>query len=182
MTGTIRRVVLLSFALIAAAALSPATATIAQDNPPPKPIDLPCFTDASVQVLGATPINDGAETLISARIIFAPGGSVSAHTHPGNVIFTVESGSLGFTHLGDGEMSVTRAATAGGEAVVEPLPHGEEVAFNPGDTFIETGMVHSAKNLADGTTTVLASGVITAGQPLTLCAVGGAVPPSVSHR
>ena len=179
MTGIIRRVVLLSFALIAAAALSPATVTIAQDNPPPKPITIPCATDVSAQVLGMSPVGDGSQTMILARVIFAPGGSLGAHTHPGTVVATVESGSFGFTHLGDGEMSVNRAATADTEAAAEPLPHGEEVVLSPGDWFVETGMIHSAKNLSDGPTTVVLTGLITTGQPLTICAEEGATPASV---
>ena len=125
---------------------------------------------------GMTPVNDGAQNVVLARIILGPGGSVGEHTHPGTVVFTVESGVLGFTHLGDMEMTVTRAATANAEAVVEPLPHGEEVALNPGDTYVESGMVHTASNLSDGDTTVLMSGLMEAGQPLTVCVDGAATP------
>lgn len=141
----------------------------AQENPPPQPITIPCATNASAQVLGATPIGDGSQTLVMARVIFGPGGMISAHTHPGTLVVTVESGQLGFTHLGDGEMSVNRAATADTEATTESLPHGVEVPVNPGDYFIETGMIHIGSNLADGETTVLLSGVIETGQPLTIC-------------
>ena len=135
MTGIIRRILLLSFALIAATALVPTSATIAQDNPPPKPITLDCATDVSAQVLGMSPVGDGSQTMILARVIFAPGGGLGAHTHPGTIVATVGSGSFGFTHLGDGEMNVNRAVTAETEAVAEPLPHGEEVALAPGDWF-----------------------------------------------
>jgi hypothetical protein len=151
-------------------------AATAQENPPPKAVDLPCATNVSAQVLGTTPVNDGAQNVVLARIIIGPGGSVAEHTHPGTVVFTVESGVLGFTHLGDMDMSVTRAATAGTEAVVEPLPHGEEVALNPGDTYVESGMVHTASNLSDGDTTVLMSGLMEAGQPLTVCVEQAATP------
>jgi quercetin dioxygenase-like cupin family protein len=173
-----RYILLIWIALISMLAVMPASSTMAQENPPPQPIDLPCVSDVSAQVLGMTPVNDGAQNLISARIIFAPGGSISAHTHPGSVVATIETGSLGFTHLGDAEMSLNRAATADTEAVVESLPHGEEVALNPGDWFVETGMIHTATNLSDGPTTVVLSAMIEAGQPLTIC-VEDATP--VSH-
>jgi quercetin dioxygenase-like cupin family protein len=164
-----RQILVLWLALTSMLALVPVSTSIAQENPPSQPIDLPCVSDASAQVLGMTPVNDGAQNLISARITFAPGGSISAHTHPGSMVATIETGSLGFTHLGDAEMSLNRAATADTEAVVESLPHGEEVALNPGDWFVETGMIHTATNLSDGPTSVILSAMIDAGQPLTVC-------------
>lgn len=141
-------------------ALASGGAGAAQELPPPNPIDLPCATNMSAQVLSATPVGDGSETLVLARVLFAPGGSLGAHTHPG---------SLGFTLIEEGEMTVARAATADAEATSESLTSGEEKVLNPGDSFIEVGMVHSAKNLSDEQTTVLLSGLITSGEPLTSC-------------
>ena len=181
MTGMMSRAVLLSFALFAAVGLARATTVVAQENPPPNPVTIPCAVDVSAQVLGMSPVGDGSQTLVLARVIFAPGGSLGAHTHPGTIVATIESGSFGFTHLGDGEMSVNRAATAETEAVTEPLPHGTEVTLAPGDWFVETGMIHSAKNLSDGPTTVVLTGLIETGQPLTICAEDGATPASALH-
>ncbi len=117
-----------------------------------------------------TPVNDGSQNLILARIILDIRGGVDAHFHPGTLVVTVESGSLGFTHLGDGEMSVNRVATAEQEATVEPPPHGEQATLTPGDWTVESDMVHAAANLSDGPTTLILSGLIEAGQPLTVCA------------
>ena len=36
----------------------------AQENPPRTPIELPCATNAFSQLLGATPVGDGAQTLV----------------------------------------------------------------------------------------------------------------------
>lgn len=182
MTGTFRRIAMLATGLLVALALSPAGATQAQENPPPKPVTIDCATDVSAQVLGATPIGDGSRTLLQARIIFGPGGSIGANTHPGTLVVTVETGSLGFTLLHEGEMVVTRAATDGTDAEQEPMVRGEEIAVDPGDSFIETGMVHTGVNLADGTTTVLLAGLITTGEPLTQCVDPEATPASTSHR
>jgi hypothetical protein len=118
--------------------------------------------------------------MVLARVIFAPGGSLGSHTHPGTVVATVECGSFGFTHLGDGEMSINRAATAGTEAATEPLAHGEVVILAPGDWFVETGMIHSAKNLSSETTTVVLTGLITTGEPLTICEETAGTPASVT--
>ncbi|MDQ3655392.1 MAG: hypothetical protein M3457_09960 [Chloroflexota bacterium] len=164
-----RSLFMLLIALISALAFVPASPSLAQENPPPQPIDLPCVTDVSVQVLGMTPVNDGTQNLVQARVIFAPGGGITEHTHPGTLVLTVESGTFGFTHMSEGEMVVTRAATADGEAVTEPLVHGEEMAVNPGDWLVETGMIHTGASIGDEPATVLLTGLIEAGQPLTIC-------------
>lgn len=149
--------------------LGPLSPAVAQELPPPNPVDIPCATNASAQLLSATPIGDGDQTLVLARVLLAPGGVIGAHTHPGTLAIVIESGSLGFTLIDDHEMSITRAATEDTEATEEALVVGEETALEPGDSFIETGMVHSASNLSDDQTTVLLAGLIESGQPLTAC-------------
>ncbi len=170
----IRLVFVIAFMALASVATIPTAG--AQDVPPPSPIDLPCATNMSAQLLGATPVGDGSQTLVLARVIFGPGGSLGAHTHPGTLVAVVESGSFGFTLLEDADMSITRAATADTEASQEPLTVGEEATLAPGDGFVEVGMIHSAQNLADEQTTVLLSGLIESGQPLTACAEPSATP------
>ena len=179
-TSRTLRIVSLSLALLASVAFATAQAR-AQENPPANPITIPCAINASAQVLGSTPVGDGTQTLIQARIIFGPGGSIGTHTHPGTLVLTVESGQFGFTPIGDGEMTVNRAATADAESVSEPMVAGEEMVVNPGDWFVETGMVHTGVNLSSEPTAVLLTGLITTGEPLTSCIDQGAVPMSVSH-
>ncbi len=156
---------------------TPFVSTAAQELPPPQPIELDCATNATAQLLSATPVGDGGETLVLARVLFAPGGSIGAHTHPGTLAVVIESGSLGYTLIEDHEMVITRVATEDTEATEEPLVVGEELALEPGDSFIELGMVHSATNLSDGQTTVVLAGLIESGQPLTIC-VDAATPVS----
>ncbi len=155
--------------LATAMIFAPVPSTVAQDSPPPSPIDLPCATNASSQLLGATPVGDGSQTLVLARVLFDPGGRIGEHTHPGTLVVMIESGAFGLTLVDDGEMMVTRAATADSEAIQEPLVAGEETTLEPGDSFVEHGMVHTGSNLSDGQTTVLISGLIETGTPLTLC-------------
>lgn len=167
-------------ALVAVAALllvTPLTSTAAQELPPPQPIQLDCATDASAQVLNSTPVGDGSETLVLARVLFAPGGSLGEHNHPGTLAVVVESGTLGFTLIDDAEMVITRAATADTEATEEPVVPGEELVLDPGDAFIDMNMVHSVTNLDDGQTTVMFAGLIETGEPLTAC-VDDATPAS----
>ena len=161
--------------LIAILSLFTATATAAQDVPAPKPIDLPCVSNVSGQVLNATPVGDGSQTLVLVRIILGPGGTNGHHTHPGTLAVTIESGSFGLTLADHGEMGINRGGPASAEATHEPMEPGQQYTLAPGDGFIETGMVHSAANLSDGDTTVLIAGLIETGQPLTQC-VEGATP------
>lgn len=166
MKQTIRMILSALGILVALVAAGPA---IAQEVPPPKPVELSCATNASAQVLSSGPVHDGTQSLVLVRMILGPGGSVGAHTHPGHLSVVVESGTLGFTLLDEGEMSINRAATAGAEATPETLVRDQQVTLNPGDSFFEMGMVHSATNLSDGETTLLIAGVVEAGQPLTSC-------------
>lgn len=181
MKSIIRPVIGLAFILAIGLASMSASTAVAQENPPPKPIDLPCVTNVAVQVLGSTPVNDGEQNLMSVRVIFGPGGSIAAHTHPGTMVITVESGSLGFTLLSEGEMTLNRAATADAEASTEPMRQGEEVVINPGDGTVETGMIHTARNLSGEPTTVLLAAMIDAGQPLTICADESSTPVAAHH-
>ncbi len=146
------------------------SSSLAQDNPPPVEVTLPCAGNVSVQVLGRIPVPDSTQDLALVRIIWGPDGYIGAHTHPGMMWVVVESGSFGLTLIDDMEMTVTRTATEGTPAAVESLVPGEEVALEPGDGFPEMGMVHSARNLlSDGVTTTIFSGLVEQGQPLTSC-------------
>jgi hypothetical protein len=69
------------------------------------------------------------------------------------------------------EMMVMRASDEpGAPAVPEPLVAGQETVLQPGDWFIETGMVHSARNAGDEEVAVTFTGLVEAGQPVTTCA------------
>jgi hypothetical protein len=155
------------FTLIAFGPFSP---MVAQEVPSPKPITLACAVNASSQLLGSTPVGDGSESLVLVRVIFGPGGSIGQHTHPGTLTVVVESGSLGFTLVDEGYMTITRAATDDADPTEESAMTGVEMALNPGDGFVEMGMVHSATNLGDTDTSVLFAGLVETGAPVTACA------------
>jgi hypothetical protein len=128
-----------------------------------------CIADVKGEVLGSTPSEIDGYSLVSARVTFAPGGTLGAHIHPGTLVATVVEGSLGFTLITDGEMDVTRAPAADGTRATDVAMPGEEVVLGIGDGFVETGMVHSARNASDGPTVVVISGIVETGQPLTQC-------------
>jgi quercetin dioxygenase-like cupin family protein len=180
MHQTARRTLAVGFSFLTLFLLTPLTMAQTQENPPPQPVTLECATGMNIQVLGRSAIGDGSQDLALVRVIFEPDGGIGAHTHPGTSTVTIESGEIGFTFLDDGEMTVKRTATANSEATDEPLPRDEEVALQPGDTFLEQGMVHSARNIGDGDATLVFAALVTTGEPLTMC-VDPATPVASTH-
>lgn len=130
-----------------------------------------CVSDVKGEVLGSTPTEIDGYSLVTARVTFAPGGTLGAHIHPGTLVATVVEGSLGFTLITDAQMDVTRAPAADGSRATDVALPGQEVVLEAGDGFVETGMVHSARNASDGQTVVMISGIVETGQPLTQCVV-----------
>jgi quercetin dioxygenase-like cupin family protein len=154
------------------------TASVAVAAPPaPTLIPLDCAKDASIQVFGRTNLSSPeGQSLVLARVTFAPGGSIGAHTHPGTLVVTIESGTLGFTLIDEGEMVIKRSGEPGTDVVDETLTTGVETQLLPGDWFAEMGMVHSARAIGDEPAVVTFSGLITAGEPITKCVDPSASP------
>ncbi len=140
-------------------------------QPEPQPVTLPCATDMGIQVLGSTlPTAAEDQSLVLVRAFFGVGGGIGPHTHPGTLVVAVESGQFGVTVEEEGmEMTIMRAGDMGTPAVAEPLRAGQEAVLNPGDWFIETGMVHSARTVGDEPVQVVFTGLVAAGQPVTSC-------------
>ncbi len=145
--------------------------TMAQEG---QPIDLPCVSGVTVQPIGqAMAEGAGGQALVLLRLTVEPGGGFEAHTHPGTLIATIESGTFDLTQLDDSPMSITRAATSATPSVTEPLTKGTPVTLGQGDWFVEmTGMVHTGFNNGSEPTVVLLAGVVDPGQPLVQCVEG----------
>lgn len=125
-----------------------------------------CISGVQAQVLGATqPEHAPGYTLVTARLTFEPGGTIGAHTHPGTLVVTVESGTFGLTLLSGDHMQITRADSDVAEMAVQD----EEAVLEAGDGFVEMGMVHSARNVGDDELVVTVSGLVEDGKPLTQC-------------
>lgn len=139
--------------------------------PEPKPVTLECATDMQTQMLGNTELASvEGQSLILVRAYFGVGGGIGPHTHPGTLVVTVESGQFGVTleedsHMGMAVMRIDESGTP----VEEMLVAGEETVLEPGDYFIETGMVHSARTVGDEPVVVTFTGVVETGQPVTTC-------------
>lgn len=141
-------------------------------------LDLPCASGVSITPVGqALPDGASAQALAVVRAEFAPGGNFGAHTHPGTLIVSVESGEFGFTMPEQGmggdahnEMQIMRAATDSTPAATEPVQVGTEYVLNPGDWLVEPpGMVHTARGVGDAPTVVLVAGLVAPDQPFIQC-------------
>ena len=111
-------------------------------------------TGVTTEVLGRFPSELApGQALALLRITFAPGGSVTPHTHPGETVFHLASGTLQFT-LHEGEAQLVRAVDGTPAAATptagEAIAVGEEITLHAGDTIYKDGAVlQSERN--DGT-------------------------------
>ncbi len=169
-----RRFVPTSLRLVAVCAVGIALGTgTAAAQPEPQPVTLPCATDMRTRLLGTTqPERADGQALVLVRATFGVGGGIGPHTHPGTLIVAVEAGQFGITLAEDSLMGmvVLRASDdPGTPAALEELVPGQEAVLEPGDAFIETGMVHSARTVGDEPVEVTFTGLVEAGQPVTTC-------------
>jgi quercetin dioxygenase-like cupin family protein len=155
---TILVLVVLAFGLVAANG----ALTLAKQGTPP------AETTASVtrEILGAgEPAAAPGETLELVRYTIPPRFQIAPHTHPGMQVNQIVSGELTYTVV-DGEISITRAATAGTPGPMETLGSGQTTVFRPGDSFVEAeGMVHFAENAGTEPVVILTASLFASGEP-----------------
>lgn len=101
------------------------------------------------------------------RGVFAPGGVVPLHHHPGALVIYVESGVLTYTVV-EGEALVQRGVVAGEDpGPAERFGPGTEAILNPGDVVFEQDVVHVTQNTGDIPAVILIAAHVAADQPLT---------------
>lgn len=101
------------------------------------------------------------EELALVRYTIAPGAVLPVHTHPGVQMASVESGTLTYHVVDNGEVLVTRA-----DGTEESFGPGETVVFTVGDSWVEPeGMVHYAENLTDEPVVLISASLFTEGAP-----------------
>jgi quercetin dioxygenase-like cupin family protein len=122
--------------LIAAAAVAGA---VAQAAPPPRPA-------GTVRVdLQRHDLSIAGREAVQLRVEFAPGASFPRHTHPGEEIIYVLTGTL------------------------EYEIDGKPVTLKAGDVlFVPYGTIHAARNVGDTPAAELATYVVEKGKPLTV--------------
>jgi mannose-6-phosphate isomerase-like protein (cupin superfamily) len=117
--------------------------------------------------LGSVPSTEApGMNLVLTRVTLGPGAVIPAHVHPGQVIVTVESGTLAFTVVGEGQ--VLRAGV-GTPTAGEAMPLGTEVMLEPGVWWTEgSDGAHTARNPGDEPTVLLVAALVAADQPFRL--------------
>jgi quercetin dioxygenase-like cupin family protein len=119
------------------------------------------------------PTDASGQVLVLVRITIAPGGGFAAHTHPGTLVVSIESGTFELTQLNDMPMDVMRAASGSTPAASEAMTKGVPVTLNPGDWFVEPkDMVHQAFNRGTEPTVVVLAGLVDPTLPLVECVSG----------
>jgi hypothetical protein len=119
------------------------------------------------------------QALSLVRVVIPVGGSVAPHTHPGETVWHLESGAVGFTLL-DGEARLVRAvagapAAATPTAAEEAIPVGAELTLGAGDTvYYDGSALQRERNLGDGAAVVLVASLRGVDAPLRQMAEGAA--------
>jgi quercetin dioxygenase-like cupin family protein len=119
-------------------------------------------TGVTTEVLGRFPSELApGQALALLRITFAPGGSVTSHTHPGETVYHLAAGTLQFT-LEEGEAQLVRAVdgapAAATPTAAEAIVVGKEITLSAGDTiYYDAAVVQSERNAGDKDAVVLVS-------------------------
>ena len=118
----------------------------------------------TLETLGSVPATDApGMLLVLLRVTLAPGAVVPAHYHPCQLLVSVESGTLGYTILGEGQ---SMRAGAGTPTAAEVIAPDTEATFGPGEWFVyEAGTVHMDRNPGNEPAVVLITGLVAADQP-----------------
>jgi quercetin dioxygenase-like cupin family protein len=129
------------------------------------------ITDVKVETLGRGPSSAApGYTLLLSRLTFAAGGSIALHTHPGDAVFYIASGTIAWT-TGEGTPLLTRANAAAAIAADTPTPPesltaGQEVVLESGDAVFYDGHTsHAVRNDGTEEAVVLYSGLRAIDQP-----------------
>ncbi len=157
------RLTILAFIALVMSPLVPVT--MAQDAT----LETDSTTQTTREVLnnGIPEVVPGYE-LVLARVVIPPGSIVPAHMHPGMQLIYIDSGSIHYTVV-SGELPFTKLGEDGISDEEEILFAGEETEFKAGDRFVEMeGMVHIAENRGDLPAVILASSLFAEDLPASI--------------
>lgn len=101
--------------------------------------------------------------LVLWRTIIAPGGGLPPHSHPGPLLFVVDSGTWGFTPLAGRNLRLTRAA---GDGQPEEPPMGVELILTSGDALFVEDPQDEMRNAGEEDVVLLVATLTPIGQDL----------------
>ncbi|MGH2550849.1 MAG: cupin domain-containing protein, partial [Thermomicrobiales bacterium] len=113
-------------------------------------------------VLASTESDEApGEEFALSRYTIAPGAILPVHTHPGVQVTTIESGTLTYHVVADGEVVVTRA-----DGTKETFGPGSTIELTAGDALVEPeGMVHYGENLTSEPIVLISASLFEEGAP-----------------
>jgi hypothetical protein len=103
---------------------------------------------------GSLPAFPGHE-LVLRRVTIEPQGRLTAHTHPGSLVISVESGSWAYTPLAGTAWLTQRDAPGLAGTIPAPLIANSALSYDPGPT--ASGIT---RELQHGTEVVLSAGAV----------------------
>lgn len=119
----------------------------------------------AAEVLASGPVTDQpGKMLLQLKVTLEPGASVPPHIHPGDLIFSLESGAIEYTTL-DGDVDVTWGK-AGTEEADRVIAIGETATLEAGDWLVERdSTVHTVRTVSDAPAVLLISGLVADDEP-----------------
>jgi hypothetical protein len=110
------------------------------------------------------------KALSLVRVVIPVGGGVAPHTHPGETIWHLETGSVAFTLLA-GNARLVRAADGAPAAATptagEAIPVGAELTLAAGDTlYFDASALQTERNLGETAAVILGANLRGRDEPL----------------
>lgn len=154
---TRRWIIALSLLALTAPPLLAAHPVLAQDDP---------LDGTVVEALGGiSPMMAEGRQLVLLRLTLPPGASIQAHSHPGAVVITVESGTFA-TRFIHGSGTITRAGIDGAPGAAETPETGEAIELHAGDTLAyDQDAGHTMDNPGAEPLVLLASALLASDEP-----------------
>lgn len=167
-------ILILAFALCSAVVLVTASVALGRaDSATPEPTP-----SVLAETLASSPLTDlPGHVLLQLRVTLAPGAVVPDHIHPGNLVFSVESGTITYESV---EESVpVMWAGPGTPTANQTLLAGEDAILGAGDWLAEQrGTIHVVRNSGDAPAVLLISAVVAADEPFLQLVEEAATPAS----
>ena len=147
--------------MIAMLAFSPLLASAHTATPPADPM-----ASVTVETLGrGISVAAPDHVVLLLRITMAPGAHIPMHTHPGQVILFVESGTFG-TAFGEGDALITRVPVEDTPVLAQKARANVEEIMTAGASVTYSNVTtHIMRNPGDQPLVLLVSALLSADEP-----------------